>query len=59
MSEIQSIYEKLYSSDIDHDDSVLNNFGLDLNFPILSEKEKTNLEGKITLEECKKILNTL
>ena len=45
-------------SDIDHRDSVLNNFGLDLKFPILSDEEKTNLEGKITLEECEKILNT-
>ena len=58
MSEIQSFYEKLYSSDIDHSDSVFNNFGLDLKFPILSDEEKTNLEGKITLEECEKILNT-
>ena len=58
MSEIQSFYEKLYSSDIDHNDSVFNNFGLDLKFPILSDEEKTNLEGKITLEECEKILKT-
>ena len=54
MTAIQTFYENLYSSDIDHS---FYDFGRDLQFAKLSDEEMLNLEGEITLEECETILN--
>ena len=55
---IQTFYEHLYSSDIDHSTRGFYDFGRDLQFAKLSDEEMLNLDGEITLEECEAILNT-
>ena len=55
---IQTFYEHLYSSDIDHSSRGFYDFGRDLQFAKLSDEEMLNLDGEITLEECEAILNT-
>ena len=50
MTAIQTFYENLYSSEIDHSSN--------LQFAKLSDEEKINLDGEITVEECETILNT-
>ena len=57
MTAIQTFYENLYSSDIDHSNNGFYDFGRDLQFAKLSD-EMLDLDGEITLEECEKILNT-
>ena len=58
MTDIQTFYENLYSSNIDHNCNAFIDFSRDLQFAKLSDEEKPNLDGEITLEECEKILNT-
>ena len=58
MTAIQTFYENLYSSDIDHSSNGFYDFGRDLQFTKLSDEEKINLDGEITVEECETILNT-
>ena len=58
MTDIQTFYENLYSSNIDLSSNAFIDFGRDLQFAKLSDEEKSNLDGKIMLEECEKILNT-
>ena len=58
MTDIQTFYENLYSSNIDHSSNAFIDFGRDLQFAKLSDEEKLNLDGEIALEECEKILNT-
>ena len=58
MTAIQTFYENLYSSDIDHSSKGFYDFGRDLQFAKLSDEEMLNLDGEITLEECETILNT-
>ena len=48
----------MYSSEIDHSNNGFYDFGRDLPFAKLSDEEKINLDGKITVEECETILNT-
>ena len=48
----------MYSSEIDHSNNGFCDFGRDLPFAKLSDEEKINLDGKITVEECETILNT-
>ena len=58
MTAIQTFYENLYSSEIDHSSNGFYDFGRDLQFAKLSDEEKINLDGEITVEECETILNT-
>ena len=58
ITDIQTFYENLYSSNIDHSSNAFIDFGRDLQFAKLPDEEKSNLDGEITLEECEKILNT-
>ena len=58
MTAIQTFYENLYSSEIDHSSNGFYDFGRDLQFAKLSDKEKINLDGEIMVEECETILNT-
>ena len=55
MTSIQTFYENLYSSDIDHSSNGFYDFGRDLQFAKLSDEEKINLDGEITVEECETI----
>jgi len=54
MTAIQTFYENLYSSEIDHSSNGIYDFNCDLQFAKLSDEEKINLDG----EECESILNT-
>ena len=60
MIAIQTFYENLCSSDIDHSGNEFYDFSRDLQFAKLSDEleEKINLDSEITLEECETILNT-
>ena len=59
MTAIQTFYENLYSSDIDHrSNNVFYDFGRNLQFAKLSDEEMLDLDGEITSEECETILNT-
>ena len=57
MTSIQTFYENLYSSDIDHSRNGFYDFGCDLQFAKLSD-EKINLDGEITVEESETLFNT-
>ena len=62
MHEIHSYYADLYKSEVDSDksdDSGFNNFTANLELPKLSDDERDEIEGKLTLEECQNILKTL
>ena len=56
MTAIQTFYENLYSSEIDHSSNGFYDFGRDLQFAKLSDEEKINRDGEITVEECETIL---
>ena len=58
MTAIETFYENLYSSDIDHSSNSFYDFGHDLQFAKLSDEEKRNFDGEIMLEECETVLNT-
>ena len=58
MTAIQTFYENLYSSHIDHSSNGFHDFVRDLQFAKLPDEKKINLDGEITLEECETILNT-
>ena len=51
MTAIQTSYENLYNSNIDHNSNGFYDFGRDLQFAKLSDEEEINLDGEITSEE--------
>ena len=58
MSDIETFYKNLYTSNIETNSDAFDGFVHNLNFAKLSNEEKMSLEGEITREECKNILKT-
>jgi hypothetical protein len=58
MKEIENFYRDLYTSNGDIEDDRFENFVHNLEIPNLQDLEKEELEGEITLEEYKEVLNT-
>ena len=61
MRKIHSYYADLHKSEVDSDKgdgSDLNNFTANLELLKLSDDERDEIEGKLTLEECQNILKT-
>ena len=58
MKEIENFYSDLYTSFGDIDDELFANLVHNLEIPKLQDLEKEDLEGELTLEECKEVLKT-
>ena len=61
MQELKARYEAPYKSQSEEtkvDSTDFKNFCHNLQLPILSDLERDELEGKLTLKECKEILKT-
>ena len=54
MKEIESFYENLYASHDEDSKEAYNVFVRDLQTDKLTDEERENLEGYITIEECSK-----
>ena len=58
MKEIENFYKDLYTSNGEIEDDRFANFVQNLDIPKLQDFEKEELEGEITLVECKEVLKT-
>ena len=58
MKEIENFFKDLYTSNGEIEDDRFANFVQNLDIPKLQDLEKEELEGEITLEECKEDLTT-
>ena len=58
MSDIETFYKNLYTSNVETNSDAFNGFIDNLSFAKLSNEDKMSLEGEITREECKNILKT-
>ena len=58
MKEIESFYENLYASHDEGNNGAFNDFVRDLQTVKLTDEEREDLEGYITIEECSKVLKT-
>ena len=58
MKEIENFYRDLYTSNCETEDDCFENFVQTVEIPKLQDLEKEELEGEITLEECKEVLKT-
>lgn len=58
MKEIKSFYGKLYASQVVDNNKAFNDFTCDLQTAKLTDEEREELEGYITIEECAKVLKT-
>ena len=58
MSDIETFYKNLYTSNVETNSNAFNGFIDNLIFAKLSNEDKMSLEGEITREECKNILKT-
>ena len=58
MKEIESFYENLYASHDEDNDKAFNDFVRDLQTDKLTDEERENLDGYITIEERSKVLKT-
>ena len=53
---IQEFYEDLYTSEISTSQEQFDPFIRNLIFPRLSDEDRKKIEGPLTLEECKRVL---
>jgi len=53
---IQEFYEDLYSSEISTSQEQFDLFIRNLIFPKLSDEDREEIEGPLTLDECKRVL---
>ena len=58
LKEIESFYGKLYPSLVVDNNKAFNDFTCDLQIAKLTDEEREELEGYITIEECAKVLKT-
>ena len=58
MKAIHAFYEDLYSSKTITSQGQFDLFIRNLNFPKLSDKDLDEIEGPLTLEECKTVLES-
>ena len=58
MQTIKSYYKDLYTSNISATQSDFDQFSEDVDIPQLSNDERDKLEGPLSYEECKEILNS-
>jgi len=59
LDQIETLYYKnLYTSDYTFSSKEFNSFTQNLEIPKLSDEDRDNLEGLLTYDECKKVLET-
>ena len=58
MKEIESFYKNLYASHDEGNNGAFNDFVRDLQTVKLTDEEREDIEGYITIEECSKVLKT-
>ena len=56
MKQIESFYGKLYASQVVDDNKAFDDFTCDLQTAKLTDQEREEFEGYITMEECAKVL---
>ena len=58
LDQIETYFKNLYTSDYSHTNEEWDSFTLDLKIPKLSDEDRDSLEGPLTYDECKKVLET-
>ena len=58
LDQIETCYKNLYTSDYTFSSEEFNSFTQNLEIPKLSDEDRDNLEGLLTYDECKKVLET-
>ena len=56
--QIETYFKNLYTSDYTYSNEEWDSFTLNLKIPKLSDEDRDNLEGPLTYDECKKVLET-
>jgi len=59
LDQIETFYKNLYTSDAIFSDEECDKFIRNLELPKLSDEDRDSLEGQLTYDECKKVLETL
>ena len=58
LDQIETYFTNLYTSDYTYSNEEWDSFTLNLKIPKLSDEDRDNLEGPLTYDECKKVLET-
>ena len=58
LEQIETYFTNLYTSDYTYSNEERDSFTLNLKIPKLSDEDRDNLEGPLTYDECKKVLET-
>ena len=58
LDQIETCYKNLYTTDYTFSSEEFNSFTQNLEIPKLSDEDRDNLEGLLTYDECKKVLET-
>ena len=56
LDQIETYFKNLYTSDYTYSNEEWDSFTLNLKIPKLSDEDRDNLEGPLTYDECKKVL---
>ena len=59
LDQIENFYKNLYASEATFSDEECDTFIRNLELPKLSDEDRDSLEGQLTYDECKKVLETL
>ena len=59
LDQIETFYKNLYASEGTFSDEECDTFIRNLELPKLSDEDRDSLEGQLTYDECKKVLETL
>ena len=58
LDQTETYFKNLYTSDYTYSNEDWDSFTLNLKIPKLSDEDRKNLEGPLTYDECKKVLET-
>ena len=58
LDQIETYFKNLYTSDYTYSNEEWDSFTLNLKIPRLSDEDRDNLEGPLTYDECKKVIET-
>ena len=58
LDQIETYFKNLYTSDYTYSNEEWDSFTLNLKIPRLSDEDRHNVEGPLTYDECKKVIET-
>ena len=58
LDQIETYFKNLYTSDYIYSNEEWDSFTLNLKIPRISDEDRANLEGPLTYDECKKVIET-